>query len=81
MKNFKTVNNNTNMYNQRTLGIFLYALKISLTIFIFDESEKYFYSYLLITENSSNQIINILENSIIPGYNSSKIGLNTQEDD
>ena len=79
--NFISDDNNKDKYNERTLGIFLYALKISLTIFIFDESEKYFYSYLIMTENSSNQIINLLENSIIPGYDCSKIGLNNQEDD
>ena len=77
-KDFESNSNKINQYNERTLGIFLYSLKISLTTFIFDEKEKYFYSYLIMTENSSEEIINILDNSYIPGYNLSKKGLNTQ---
>ena len=77
-KNFEIENNDTKKYNQRVLGIFLYALKISLTIFIFDDREKYFYSYLIMTENSEKNIINILDNSFIPGYNSGEKGLKNQ---
>ena len=77
-QNFEIENNDTKKYNQRVLGIFLYALKISLTIFIFDDREKYFYSYLIMTENSEKNIINILDNSFIPGYNSGEKGLKNQ---
>ena len=79
--NFNSNNNEINKYNQRALGIFLYSLKISLTTFIFDEREKYFYSYLIMTENSKQKIIDILDNSYIPGYDLSKKGLKQQKKD
>ena len=78
-KNFISDNNETNKYNQRVLGIFLYSLKISLTTFIFDEREKYFYSYLIMTENTSKDILDILDNSYIPGYDLDKKGLKEQK--
>ena len=78
---FNPNNNETYKYNQRTLGIFLYSLKISLTTFIFDGREKYFYSYLIMTENSSQKIFDILDNSYIPGYDLSKKGLKEQRKD
>ena len=76
--NFLNNNNDINKYNQRTLGIFLYALKIALTTFIFDKREKYFYSYLVATENTSKIIIDILDNSLIPGYDLYTKGLQNQ---
>ena len=81
VNNFCFGSNDINKYNERTLGILLYALKISLTIFIFDDKENYFYSYLTMTENSPKDIIDLLDNSRIPGYNLSKIGLSNQEND
>ena len=78
---FNSDNNEKNKYNQRVLGIFLYSLKISLTTFIFDEREKYFYSYLTMTENTSKDIIEILDNSYIPGYDSNIKGLKNQKKD
>ena len=77
-KNFESENNNTKIYNQRVLGIFLYALKISFINFIFDDREKYFYSYLVMTENSKKDIIDKLDNSFIPGYGSDEKGLKNQ---
>ena len=74
-------NNDKNKYNQRVLGIFLYSLKISLTTFIFDEKEKYFYSYLTMSESSSKDIIDILDSSYIPGYNLDIKGLKDQRKD
>ena len=70
-----------NKYNQRVLGIFLYALKISLFIFIFDNKEKYFYSYLIMSENSSEKIKDILNNSYIPGYDLNQKGLKGRDKD
>ena len=80
-KKFLSKNNELNKYNQRVLGIFLYALKISLTNFIFDEREKCFYSYIIMTENSSKEILDILENSYIPGFSYNKKGLKDQKND
>ena len=76
--NFTSNSNEINKYNQRVIGIFLYALKISLTNFIFDDREKYFYSYLIMTQNSSKEIINILDNSYIPGFDLVNKGLKEQ---
>ena len=80
-KNFLLNNNDINRYNQRVLGIFLYALRVSLTIFIFDDKEKYFFSYLIMTENSSEEIKDILDNSFIPGYSSNEKGLKDKDKD
>ena len=77
-RDFNSNNNEINKYNQRTLGIFLYSLKISLTTYIFDNREKYFYSYLIMNDNSTKDIIDILDNSYIPGYDYSKKGLKDQ---
>ena len=79
--NFLSDNNDINKYNQRVLGIFLYALKISLSIFIFDNKEKYFYSYLTMSENSSEKIKDILNNSYIPGYDLNQKGLKGRDKD
>ena len=78
---FHNDNNENNKFNQRTLGIILYSLKISLTTFTFDDREKYFYSYLVMTDNSSEDIINILDNSYIPGYDLDIKGLSKQSKD
>ena len=80
-ENFKSDNNEKEKYNERTLGIFLYSLKIALTIFIFDEKEKYFYSYLIMTENSSQKILDLLNDAIIPGFDLSEKGLVNQRKD
>ena len=80
-RNFISKNNEINKYNQRVLGIFLYALKISLTTFIFNEKEKCFYSYIIMTENSSKEILDILDNSFIPGFSHNKKGIKDQKND
>ena len=60
------------MFNEKTLGIFIYVLRICFISVIKEEKDncQSFYKFFVDKENEEEKILNILNNSYIPGFDS-----------
>ncbi len=66
------------MFNQRILGILIYSFRISFISQIKNNKDFCFYGKIISDKTNRDELINLLNNAYIPGFNSSTQGLNNQ---